>query len=99
MSLYWRPCSLALEPHANSTLLILIEEADAGFFEGGLKLHYGRDMGGKDALPALEPLQGGKPDFGFLGEFVLMPGQKGARSAQMGGMKHDGNECSLFVAS
>ena len=56
-------------------------------------------MGGEHALPALEPLHGGKPDFGFLGEFVLMPGQKGARGAQMGGMQHDRNECSLFVAS
>ena len=43
----------------------------------------------EDALPAFKPLQGGKSDFCFLGKFVLMPGQKGARGAQMGGMEHD----------
>lgn len=90
---------LASKPHPNPTSVILIDESDAGFLEGVLQLHHGGDMGGENALSALKALDGGKPDLGFLGELLLMPGQEGTGGAQMGGMQHDGNDCSLFVAS
>lgn len=63
-----------MESHSNPTLVILTNEPDPGFLEGGLQLHHGGDVGDENALPALQALQRGKPDLGFFGEFLLMPG-------------------------
>ena len=81
-------CLWRRKPNPNPTPSVIVEEADAGLFEGGLDAHQGRYVTHDRAFLALNAPDGGDTDFCRFGEVILVPAQKGPSCTDLRGLKH-----------
>jgi hypothetical protein len=75
LALFRRSLPGASEPNPHTSRVIFVKKHDPGLFEGGLDLEHGREVPLDQPLALLDPLQGGKPDPGLPGQFVLPQSQ------------------------